>query len=84
MLKSYPETMSDIRSEAVPAEVREHWERRAQAAGLPLDEYLLRKMIRDAQRPSNAEIFAEIDQTTTAHLSGEEAVEALRELRESR
>jgi hypothetical protein len=76
--------MEDIRDEAVPTEVRRHWERRAQAAGLPLDEYLLRKMLRETQRPTNAEIFEKINRTATGHLSPEEAVEAQRELRESR
>ncbi|WP_100448308.1 hypothetical protein [Glycomyces xiaoerkulensis] len=84
MLENHDDDMDDMRDESVPVEVRRHWERRVQAAGLPLDEYLLRKMPHDAPQPTNGEIFAEIDRTATDTISTEEIVETLRELRESR
>lgn len=84
MLKSYSESMSDIQDEEVPAEVRRHWERRARAAGLPLGECLLRKMLRDAQSPGNVELFAEIDRTGTTQVSIDELVAVIREDRDSR
>ncbi|WP_035697126.1 hypothetical protein [Glycomyces tenuis] len=82
MQKSYAGPMDII--DRMPDEARAYWERRAKVAGVSLNEYLLQKLIRDAAAPSNRELFEEIDREATAHLSSEEAVEILRELRESR
>jgi hypothetical protein len=68
----------------LPLETREYWERRAEIAGVSLEEYLLRKLIREARLPSAKAVFDRVDREAAGHWSSADAVAILRDERESR
>lgn len=68
----------------MPAETREYWERRAEIAGVSLEEYLLQKLIRESRLPTGKEVFDRVDREATGHLSSADAVAIIRAERESR
>ena len=82
MIESYAQTMDIVKG--LPPETREYWERRAEIAGVSLEEYLLQKLIREARLPSAKAVFDRVDREATGHLSSADAVAILRDDRESR
>ena len=77
--------MATIQIKHVPAETHAVLRRRAAAAHQSLQEYLLAKLIDEAARPTNAEIFDEIEREGTgASFSFQDTVDALEAEREGR
>lgn len=68
----------------VPDEVHQVWKTRASAAGMTLQEFLLRKLTDEAHRPTAAEVFARIERRGGPKLDHQVIVDMIREDRESR
>ena len=86
--RRYRGPMVSIQIKHVPEETHAVLTRRAAAAHQSLQEYLLTKLIEDAARPTNAEIFAEIEARFAREggglkLSPQEIADMIREDRES-
>ncbi|MCD0446598.1 hypothetical protein LO763_23550 [Glycomyces sp. A-F 0318] len=84
MIESYAETMKNIQVKNVPDEVHRVWKTRAAAEGMSLQEYLLRKLTREAQRPTVAEVLARVEHRGGPALDHDEIVAMIREDREAR
>jgi plasmid stability protein len=84
MLESYAETMKNIQVKNVSDEVHRVWKTRAAAEGMSLQEFLHRKLTREAQQPTVAEVFARVEHRGGPVLDHDEVVAMLREDRESR
>ncbi|GAB3999161.1 hypothetical protein GCM10029992_27130 [Glycomyces albus] len=84
MIESYAGAMKNIQVKGVPDEIHRVWKRRAAAAGMSLQEYLHRKLVREAQRPTAAELFERIEHRGGPNLDHDEIVEMIREDRDSR
>ncbi|GAA2302595.1 hypothetical protein GCM10009853_069090 [Glycomyces scopariae] len=76
--------MKNIQVKNVPDEVHRVWKTRAAAAGMSLQEYLHRKLIKEAQQPTVAEVLARVEHRGGPKIDGELIVEMIREDRDSR
>ncbi len=68
----------------IPEDVHRVYRRRAAEAGQSLQEYMLGRLIEEARRPTQEELFARIAQRTGGRLSPEDAARIIREEREGR
>ncbi len=68
----------------IPPDVHRVYRRRAAEAGQSLQEYMLGRLIEEARRPTQEEIFARIAQHSGGRLTGEEAARLIREERDER
>lgn len=84
MIESYSGAMKNIQVKNVPDEVHRVWKTRAAAAGMSLQEYLHRKLIKEAQQPTVAEVLARVEHRGGPKIDGELIVEMIREDRDSR
>ncbi|WP_157930668.1 hypothetical protein [Glycomyces xiaoerkulensis] len=76
--------MKNIQVKEVPDDVHGIWRKRAAIEGMSLQEFLLRKLTREARRPTTAELFERIEHREGIDMTGEEAAELLREDRDAR
>ena len=86
--RRYRGEMATIQIKHVPAETHAVLRRRAAEAHQSLQEYLLAKLVEEAARPTNAEIFDDIEaeferEGGGPQISVQEIVEIIREDRES-
>lgn len=84
MLESYHETMKNIQVKNVSDEVHRVWKTRAAAEGMSMQEYLHRKLTREAQQPTVAEVLARVEHRGGPKLDHDEIVAMIREDRDSR
>jgi plasmid stability protein len=84
MSTTYTQNMKNIQVKNVPDDVHRVWKTRAAAEGMSLQEYLLRKLTREAQQPTVAEVFARVEHRGGPALDHDEIVEMIREDRDSR
>ena len=75
--------MKNIQVKEVPDDVHRVWRRRAAASGMSLQEYLLRKLVAEARRPTVAELFERIEHRGGPEIDPDLTVELLHESRES-
>lgn len=78
--------MTSIQIKDVPEDVHRTIRSRAAAAGQSMQEYLWSKLVREARRPTAAEVFARIEeeQDDSSDLTANEVVEMIRSEREAR
>ncbi|WP_143014784.1 FitA-like ribbon-helix-helix domain-containing protein [Glycomyces harbinensis] len=76
--------MKNIQVKNVSDEVHRVWKTRAAAAGMSLQEFLLRKLTREAQQPTVAEVFARVEHRGGPALDHDEIVAMIREDRDAR
>jgi antitoxin FitA len=76
--------MPHVQVRDVPAEVHDVLVHRAQAAGQSLQQYLTAELARLAATPTLDEMLERIDSHVTGHVSGADAVSALRAERDRR
>lgn len=76
--------MKNIQVKSVPDEVHRVWKTRAAAEGMSLQEFLLRKLTREAQQPTLAELFERIEHRGGPEIDHQLIVDMIREDRESR
>lgn len=76
--------MPHVQVRDVPAEVHDVLVHRAQAAGQSLQQYLTAELARLAATPTLDEMLERIDSYVTGHVSGADAVSALRSERDRR
>jgi antitoxin FitA len=76
--------MPNIQIKNVPAATHAVLRRRADAAHQSLQEYLLEKLIADAEQPSLAEVFADIERQPPLEVPLDVITEAVRQDRDSR
>lgn len=84
MMESYAGAMKNIQVKNVSDEVHRVWKTRAAAAGMSLQEYLHRKLTREAEQPTVSEVLARIEHRGGPKIDGDLIVELIREDRESR
>ena len=74
----------NIQIRNVPDEVHEVYKRRAAAAGMSLQEYLLADLTEQAGRPTMQEVLDRIASHAGGRISGAEAAQLIRDERDAR